>query len=259
MMELSIVIPTCNRASMLQRSIAAVCNGTGCSFELIVVDGASTDRTGLMLAAAQRKLGKRLQVIREERREGFTKGINKGFRAARGRYVTWINDDARPLPGGLDNAVRQLDASPPSVGLLAMFHHVQTTWNVAYTTIRNGTEYKLLHVRGTLYANFGVGRRELFEELGYFDERYYVKGCDPDFSLKVWNAGLRVMPAYQSLIDHDETEDDRREADSARGREDNEKLFKKWRLPPRNPKANDFDPMRPCTVEGLRESAVVAA
>ena len=133
-----------------------------------------------------------------------------------------------------------------------MFHHNQATRSIAYETQRMGRSFKLLHVRGPLYANFGIARRALYEQLGYFDERYYLNAADPDFSLKVWSAGLRVAPAFASLIDHDEHDDARRADDSARASEDNQKLFAKWPLPPRNPAVNDFDPLRPCTLQSIQ-------
>jgi GT2 family glycosyltransferase len=232
--------------------------GTRCSHEIVVVDGASTDATAAVLNAARQRLGPRLQVIREDRREGFTKAINKGFRAATGRYLTWLNDDARPAPGTLDEAVEQMNAARADVGLLALFHAWHGTRSIAYETRLGGSVYRLLHIRGTLYANFGLGRRETFAALGYFDERYFFLGGDPDFSLKVWHAGMKVEPAYMTAIDHDETPDDRREADATRGEADNQILFQKWDLPEKNPGRNDFDPGHPCTLRGRRDPSAAA-
>src|SRR5579871_6118794 len=104
MFDLSIVIPTCNRAESLARCIEAVRSHTQCIYEIVVVDGASSDATPKILEACRQSMGERLRVIREPVREGFVRGTNKGFRAARGRYLTWLNDDARPLPGALDRA-----------------------------------------------------------------------------------------------------------------------------------------------------------
>jgi len=252
-MDLSIVLPTCNRATLLERSLAALWTYVNCDYEVIVVDGASDDATPLVLADAGRWMKRRLRVIREDRREGFVRAVNKGFRAARGRNVMWLNDDARPLPGALDNAVQQLDDAPAGVGLVAMYHHVDVERNIAHEAMRRGRPYRLLHVRGTLYANFGMGRRDTFARLGYFDERYFLNAADPDFSLKVWHAGLRVVPSDDAFIDHDEHADERRAQDSVRGRQDNERLFAKWDLPPKNAAINDYDPARPCTLRGLRD------
>lgn len=253
MIELSIVLPTCNRADLLDRCLQSIEQSVKCEHEIIVVDGASTDHTPDVLADASRRLGQRLRIIRETQREGFVRAANKGFRAAVGKNMTWLNDDARPLPGALDLAIQQLDALPTSVAFVAMFHRWNSLWNVAYETEHNGRKYRLCHVRGTLYANFPMGRRETYQRLNYFDERFYVCGADPDLSLKAWYAGMTIEPAWGSLIDHDEVEDARRRDDSSRAAEDNRKLFEKWDLPPRNPHRNDFDPARPCTLRKLRD------
>ncbi len=259
MYDLSIVLPTCNRGRLLEKCLASIIANTKCSFEIIVVDGASTDSTAQTLTEAEHDLGPRLKVIREQQREGFVRATNKGFRAATGRNLTWLNDDARVNSGTLDAAVYQMDNAPADVGLVAMFHAWQSAKNVAYELEHDSHVYRLCHVRGTLYANFPVGKRETYAMLGYFDERYFVAAADPDLSLKAWNAGLRILPAYGTMIDHDELTDLRRQDDNERYREDNEKLFAKWNLPPKNTGKNDFNPMQPCTLRGLRQAQAIAA
>jgi GT2 family glycosyltransferase len=257
--DLSIVLPTCDRAPLLERALASIEFHTGCRHEIIVVDGASTDYTADVLNRAKHSLGDRLKVIREEKREGFVRAVNKGLRAASGRNLTWINDDARPLPQSLDLAVHQIDNEPKSTAFVALFHRWNTTRNVAYETLHQGKLYRLCHVRGTLYANFPVGRRETFERLGYLDERYYFFAADPDLSLKAWHAGLQVVPAYGSMLDHEQHEDARRASDNPHGESDNAALFAKWDLPEKNMQFNDFNPAQPCKLRGLREPRSSAA
>ncbi|HSI37164.1 MAG: glycosyltransferase family 2 protein [Phycisphaerae bacterium] len=254
MPDLSIILPTCDRAPLLERALAAIEQTVRRPHEVVVVDGASSDGTADVLARAKAWMGDRLRVIREERREGFVRAANKGFRAARGTFVTWLNDDVRPLEGALDSAVGQLESSPSDVGVAALFHRWHAQRNIAYEYSTGGSTYRLCHIRGTFYANFGVARRETFARLGYFDERYFFCAADPDFSLKAWHAGLRVVPAYGAAVDHDEHEDDRRATDSVRAGADNRRLFAKWDLPAKNPRFNDFDAARPCTLRGLRAS-----
>jgi GT2 family glycosyltransferase len=252
MFDLSIVIPTCNRAEFLRRNLESLRRDVRCSFEVIVVDGASIDGTAQVLADAGKDFGDRLKVIREERREGFVRAANKGFAAATGRNMIWLNDDSLALPGTLDEAVRQVDLASPEVAFLAMFHRFASERNLAAEVVREGLTFRLCHIRGTLYANFPIGKRETYQKLGYFDERFYFYGADPDLSLKAWHAGMRVEPAQGCFIDHDEHDDERRALDADRGREDNQKLFAKWDLPEKNLSQNDFDPGRPCTLRGLR-------
>lgn len=257
MFDLSIVLPTCNRAGSLDKTLSAIESQTRCDHEIIAVDGASNDSTPAILQRWQHNLGDRLRIIREERREGFVKAVNKGFRQARGKYLTWLNDDARPLNNALDKAVAQMNTEPADTAFVAMFHAWQSLKNIAYETSHNGHIYRLCHIRGTLYANFPVGKTRTFEQLGYFDERFFVCAADPDLSLAAWHAGMRVVPAYGAIIDHDEIEDNRRTADSSRAEQDNAKLFAKWDVPPANPFHNDFDPANPCKLRGLKEILAV--
>jgi GT2 family glycosyltransferase len=258
MLELSIVLPTCNRAALLEQSLRSIETGVRCEHEIIVVDGASSDATPDVLNDASKRMGDRLRVIREEKREGFVRGTNKGFRSARGKNMTWLNDDARPLPGALDTAIETLNEQSPDVAFVAMFHHWNSAWNIAYQAEHEGKKYQLCHIRGTFYANFPMGRRATYERLGFFDERFYVCAADPDLSLKAWFVGLSIVPAWGSVIEHDILEDDRRAGDSQFGKEDNRKLFAKWDLPAKNPHVNDFDPQHPCTLRSLRQTRRVA-
>jgi GT2 family glycosyltransferase len=257
--DLTIVVPTCNRAEHLRQCLYAIASGVRCDYDVIVVDGASTDHTPEILSEAARYMGHRLSVVHEERREGFVRGANKGFRAATGRNLCWVNDDARPLPGALDRAVEQVDRADQQLGFVALFHRWHSTWNVAYETRVNNTAFRLCHVRGTLYANFPLGRTDTWRQLGFLDERFYFLGADPDLSLKAWHAGLRIEPAWGCCLDHEEHDDDRRAADNPRGKADNVALFSKWDLPDRNPWRNDFNPARPCTLRGLRGGRAIAA
>lgn len=257
MIDLSIVLPTCNRAELLRDALHAITKQTQCRYEIIVVDGASTDATAEVLVPFEHMLGDNMTVFREHTRRGFVRAANLGLQAARGRNLCWLNDDARPADNALDLAVGEIDRTPSAV--LAMFHRWQSPNNVAYVTDHGGTWFSLCHVRGTLYANFPIARRTMFERLGFLDERYKFCAADPDFSLTAWHAGIRVLPAWGVCIDHDQHADDRREQDSTAMTADNEKLFEKWDLPPKNPVKNDFDPARPCTLRGLREASRIAA
>lgn len=258
MFDLTVVLPTCNRAKLLREAIEQIVTGVRCDLELIVVDGASTDQTPAVLEAARVRHGERLRVIREATRGGFVRAANSGFRAATGRNLTWLNDDARPLAGSLDLAVEQIDAAAEDVAFVAMFHRWHSQRNIAYQMQRDRRPYSLCHVRGTLYANFPVGRRSTYERLGFFDEAFYVAAADPDLSLKAWHAGMRIIPAYGAAVDHDEVDDPRRQADHPRAVTDNERLFAKWDLPAKDLLRNSFDPSRPCTLRGLREATAGA-
>ncbi len=224
----SIVIATYDRCNRLGRCIAAIRQNVRPDHETIVVGGGSGDGTEEW-AAAQPDI----RFIRETRREGATRAYNKGFRAAIGRYVMWLNDDSYPLAGSLEAAVHMIERPDlADVGMIAFYHNLDRTWNRLDSIEHQGTTYSIYNVRGTPYANFGLLRRDLLERLGWLDEGYYFCAWDPDLSLKVQReAKLEVIGCRQALVYHEELIDDRKEQDKAVIDEDNNKLFAKWNLP----------------------------
>jgi glycosyltransferase involved in cell wall biosynthesis len=99
-MRISVITPSFNQGSFIERTIKSVLNQTG-DFELeyFVVDGGSSDGTLDIL----RRYEPRLQW-RSEPDHGQSDAINKGLGRATGELLAWLNSDDTYLPGAL-NAV----------------------------------------------------------------------------------------------------------------------------------------------------------
>src|SRR5690242_20649552 len=86
---ISIVLPVLNSARYLAGSIESVLAQTHANWELIIVDGGSTDGT---LAVVETHLAKdtRLRLLHQVNNADKLPGaLNLGFAAARGDYFTW--------------------------------------------------------------------------------------------------------------------------------------------------------------------------
>jgi GT2 family glycosyltransferase len=248
----SIVVPTFNRLPRLQRCIDRIRHNVGHPNEIVVVDGGSTDGTREWLMARMD-----LRLIFETAREGAVRAFDRGFRAAAGYYVMWLNDDAYPLPGAVEAAVGLLErADLADLGMVAFYHNFDRQWNRLDSVKRDGETYSVYNVRGTPYANFGLLRRELLERLGFLDLRYHFAGWDPDLSLKVQReAGLKVIGCPEALVYHEELIDERKSQDLPVLEADNKRLLEKWDLPS---KFSYPDP-RPAYRAMLGELAVIPA
>ncbi|MFQ5494709.1 MAG: glycosyltransferase family 2 protein [Phycisphaerae bacterium] len=224
----SIVVPTFNRLERLKRCIVRIRENVEPDRAVIVVDGGSSDGTRAWLARQEDLL-----VIFEGQRGGAVQAFNKGFRAATGRYVMWLNDDAYPLPGSVRAAVEMIERPDMAdVGIVAFYHNWHSERNVLHRVEHEGLTYEVCQVRGYPYANFGLMRRSLLERIGYADEGYYFFGFDPDLSLKVQiDEGLKVIGCPRALIRHEEHHDERKAGDLTQGERDNRRLFEKWGLP----------------------------
>jgi glycosyltransferase involved in cell wall biosynthesis len=96
----TVVIPTFNRARSLGRAIDSVLAQTYTNFELIVVDDGSTDNTPELLA----RFANRIQVIRQPN-SGPSVARNTGIRAARGKFIAFLDSDDEWLPEKLEQQV----------------------------------------------------------------------------------------------------------------------------------------------------------
>ncbi len=96
----SVIIPTFNRASVLDRAVASVLGQTFTDFELIVVDDGSTDETDRVLARS----GARLRVHRQGN-QGVSAARNAGIRMARGKWIAFLDSDDCWLPEKLERQI----------------------------------------------------------------------------------------------------------------------------------------------------------
>ena len=106
---ISVVIPTYNRAGTLKRAIDSVLNQDYRNIEVIVVDDASSDGTGEILAAMS---DPRLRVVVHDTNRGVAAATNTGIRAARGAYVAFQDSDDEWLHGKLTRQAAQFAAAP---------------------------------------------------------------------------------------------------------------------------------------------------
>ena len=86
---LSIIIPSFNSEKFIAETLDSVCIKTEHQIEVIVVDAASNDNTLNILD----KYKESIDVLISEPDKGQANAIQKGFRIAKGKYVTWINSD----------------------------------------------------------------------------------------------------------------------------------------------------------------------
>lgn len=111
--RVSIVIPTHNGAAMLLECLQAVRRQTYSSYEVVVVDDASTDDTEQRLAEMA-EVVPRLGVVRMkgQRGHGFVAACNLGLAKAQGEILVMLNNDAVPDPEWLGELVGALDRNP---------------------------------------------------------------------------------------------------------------------------------------------------
>jgi glycosyltransferase involved in cell wall biosynthesis len=94
----SVIIPTFNRAHCIEQSVQSVLNQTYTNYELLLVDDGSTDNTQEVLA----RFGDKIRIIVQDN-AGVSAARNQGIRAARGKYVAFLDSDDLWLPEKLEH------------------------------------------------------------------------------------------------------------------------------------------------------------
>ncbi len=92
--QVSIVLPTYNRARLLSRAIESIRNQTFTDWELILIDDASTDSTPAVISEYE-KLDSRIKSLRnaQNRYPDISAILNQGIAMAAGTYIARLDDD----------------------------------------------------------------------------------------------------------------------------------------------------------------------
>src|SRR3989344_8416572 len=101
MVKLTIIIGTYNRHTLLVRLLKSLLGKVKSSHQIIIMDAGSTDGSIAYIAT----LGKNVRLIRQKKRIGQAKSLNKILRRIKSQYVCWLSDDNIVLKGVLDDAV----------------------------------------------------------------------------------------------------------------------------------------------------------
>jgi glycosyltransferase involved in cell wall biosynthesis len=170
----SVVIPTYNRAAMLQRAIRSVFNQTFGDFELIVVDDHSTDHTKAIVASFT---DPRLRYVLNDRAKGGAGTRNAGIFRAKGEWVAFLDDDDMWLPEKLELQREKISEVDSQVGLIY-------TGNASYDFEADKPLYFVYPqkegwlLNDLLYKNYVdafssvVIRADVLHQIGGFDERF---------------------------------------------------------------------------------------
>jgi GT2 family glycosyltransferase/SAM-dependent methyltransferase len=211
-------------------------------FEVIVVDDASPDASGVFLPQIEA-----IRYIRQADNSGFLKSSNAGASQARGGVLVMLNNDTRVVEGWLDELMDTLLARP-AIGLVGskLFYpdgtlqeaggivwNDGTAWNYGRHDDPNRPEY--CYARQVDYVSGAAVAvpADLWRALGGFDEHFAPAYCeDSDLAFRVRAAGRETWMQSDSRVIHYEGKTSG--TDVAHGAKayqavNSEKLFARWR------------------------------
>lgn len=235
--DVSVVIVNWNVRDLLRRCLASIAGSDDLfvlgaastsgrwTAEVIVVDNASTDGSVAMLAAEFPFV----RVIANTENVGFTRGNNQGLAVSRGRYVLFLNPDTDLAAGALAAMLAFAEANP-QVGILgpqlrygddskqssrrrfptmATFFMESTVVQQWWPRNRVLSRYYMLDRPDDAVSqvDWVVGacmlvRRAVLDEIGGFDEGFFMYSEELDLCQRAVNAGWQVVYYPPALVTH---------------------------------------------------------
>jgi glycosyltransferase involved in cell wall biosynthesis len=201
-MRTSVIIPTYNRADLVDRLLSSFTRQTHpvLEYEIILVDDGSTDHTEA-IASKWRTVLPNLRYFRLEKNKGQSAAHNKGLHESSGEYLLFTDDDCIPDPNWIAVMSAALTEHPVIAGAV---HTDSTKYTVISENISQFHPFqygmKARRVEYIAGANMGF-RREVFDKAGCFQ----VNNPIPDMELimRVQQSGFPIWFQPESIVLHD--------------------------------------------------------
>jgi GT2 family glycosyltransferase len=203
----TVVVPTLAAGDALEDCLRSLESQTLDRFEVMVVDN-----SGSGLAKAS---GTRARVIANRSNAGFGAAVNQAFRASTAPYLATLNDDAAAHPRWLEALVQAAEShgragmfasqvllagtgALDSAGMLlaADGSSKQRGHGEPPESYANRTDALLPSGSAALY------RRRMLDEIGLFDESFFLYCEDTDLGLRARWAGWECVYVAEAMVEH---------------------------------------------------------
>lgn len=225
-MDVSVLIVNWNACDVLLECLDSIRQQTRhITYEIIVVDNASADSSVEMV----REKFPEVHLIASPTNLGFAAGNNLGMGRARGRYVLLLNPDTVILDGAIEKSVAFADGLPDAgvVGVRTLRENHELVRNCfQYTGLLNlsiamsglnhvfpnsrfwGRErmtwwdYENIRTVDAVAGCYMLVRREVIQEVGGMDERFFMYGEEMDWCRRITRAGWKIYYQPDASIIH---------------------------------------------------------
>ncbi|HZF01834.1 MAG TPA: glycosyltransferase [Methylomirabilota bacterium] len=175
----SVIIPVFNRAHCVANAVESVLAQTFRNFEIIAVDDGSTDGTAEVLE----KFGDQIRLLRQKNR-GVSAARNAGIRAARGKWIAFLDSDDRWFPEKLDRQLAAMEKYPVKMSFTrCMNAQGELLRDIEFVSaalrepeiflVENAVDSICLSPRHPLIQTMIV-EKEILENTGLFDESFHA-------------------------------------------------------------------------------------
>lgn len=193
--KITVVTPSYNQGQFLEETILSVIKQDYPNLEYIVIDGESTDDSVDIIKKYESYLSYRIS----EPDSGQSNAINKGFRKATGKIVTWLCSDDTYFPGTLIKVGTFMAQNPEIYVIYGDVAAINAEGKVITATRSlNFSRLGLLSRSGSIPQPASFFRKKVLDRIGYLDEN--IEYCmDYEFFLRAAYAGCKFQRIPETL------------------------------------------------------------
>lgn len=205
----SIVICTYNRAELLERCLEYLQYQTNLNFEVVVINGPSTDHTNDVLESYKEKI-----KIGYNSARNLSISRNLGIQIASGDLIAFIDDDALPFDDWVDTLIQEFSRRPLTLAALGGPVYYAGTLEFQaediginqFAEIESSIDSKKIGQMGWHRSLLGTNtcfRADTIRNVGGFDEEfdYYLDESELCFRLQAQNYIVGYCP--QLFVRHE--------------------------------------------------------
>ena len=212
--DVSIIIAHLDDLAVLQACLDSVARLRGPSFEVILIDNGAQDGTSDWAARHRPEI----RMIRNPVNLGFAPAANQGARAARGRYLLFLNDDTTVPPELLERLLAPLEADPtigagqPKIFWMGRPGELDSigefpTWTgfLQHGGHREQDAGQTTAPVTDIFSPKGaclLVRAELFHRVGGFDDDFFAYCEETDLAWRIQLSGARIVLISTTGIQH---------------------------------------------------------
>ena len=226
--DVSIIIVSWNVLHFVKECLLSISLDDGCNYEIIVVDNASEDGTVEYL----KQCWPDVVVIANDDNRGFASANNQGIKIAQGRHIVLLNPDTQVLDNAIDKLIDFMDShldvgiaggkllNPDNTvqhsisnfpnpmrdflyasGLTTIFRLVKSR---IFPTQRFAIESNNNPIlcRKYIKGAFLIIRKDCFDTIGLFDERYLLYFEETDLCLRIIQNKFKAAYVAKAEVIH---------------------------------------------------------
>lgn len=213
--KVSVIIVSYNSENFIEKCVTSVLKNINFG-ELIILDNSSTDKTVEVLE----KFSGKIKLIKSSENLGFSKGNNRGAKEASGEYLFFLNPDTeleKPIEELVDFYEKTPNAGIIAPKLIMENGKIQASVRKLPSVLGAFKEY-ILGVRNAyseyvpstespievemVYGAAMLIKKDLYEKLNGYDEKYFLYYEDVDFCKRTRDLGKKIYYYPKLSIKH---------------------------------------------------------